>query len=229
MGASASIISVQNELTKPADASDVDATSAKAEVIRLRALLQSQEEKVEPVPLPSGGFNADKLRKAAKNGDLDTSKSHVAAAGDGKLDGANEDEETALMLASAGGHIEIVALLVANGANLDLTDEYGHSALRMACGAAKSSVKESHRAVVKLLCEKGASAKVLCDYGWTPLMKAAEMGYLEMAKSMLECSDVDINAKEKGGETALDKAKDKEHLEIIELFLSKGAVESSED
>ena len=51
------------------------------------------------------------------------------------------------------------------------------TALRLAAGAPKKSICEGHIACVQLLCAAGASANVVCDYGWTPLMKTCEMGY----------------------------------------------------
>jgi uncharacterized protein len=232
MGAGASI---HDELIKPLDASDLlQNTPADnvAEVKRLRQLLQEKEK--EQIPLPPGGFDAKKMMRAAQNGDLPTVQSHVAAAGkagDGKLNTVNEDEETALMLAAAGGHVLVVLALCQAGAALDLTDEYGCTALRNACGAPKSSISEGHTAVVLALCKNGASSTVVCDYGWTPLMKAAEMGYLKICDILLQFNkEVSfINQTEKGGETALDKAKDKEHAEVIELLKNAGAVEEGDN
>ena len=55
-------------------------------------------------------------------------------------------------------------------------------------------------------------------------MKAAEMGYRDVCQILLESSDVDISAKEKGGETALDKAKGCDGAEeIVAMLLARGA------
>ena len=239
MGAGASV-DYAAETAKPADAADcADKDAAVAEVARLRKLLAGSagsggdspltpvETRDTEIVVAEGDaiktVGAEQLRKAAERGDAVTVAGHIQAGGAG-LDEANADEETALHLSAAKGHDTVVKLLIEGGANLDCTDEYGMTALRLSAGAPKKTISEGHVACVQLLCKAGASANVVCDYGWTPLMKACEMGHKDICQILLESSDVNVTAEENGGETALDKAKDCDGAEdIVAMLLSKGA------
>lgn len=223
MGAGASAGAVNEELQKPTDASDLNGSTPQEiqeEVVRLRKLLKQHGDEdasgaskdmilVETVVAEGENIqqiSAEELRRAAERGDAVKVAGHVQAGG-GALDDANEDEETALLLASAKGHAKVVKLLIDAGVDLNKKDDFGMTALRLAAGAPKKSICEGHIACVQLLCVAGASANVVCDYGWTPLMKTCEMGYKKICEILLESSDVDVKAMENGGETALDKAK----------------------
>ena len=129
---------VQEELTKPLDASDLDGRASIGEVSRLRTLLQDEPPKEN---MPTVIFSSEILRKSASSGNLTKVKSLVAA-GKGKLDEVNEDVETALHLAAAGGYAEIVKLLIDAGASLDLKDDYGFTALRHCAGASSTTALE---------------------------------------------------------------------------------------
>ena len=63
---------------------------------------------------------------------------------------------TELMLASQRGHLEIVQMLLENGARVDMVTEMGHSALILAA-------INNHPRVVKMLLDWG-SQKNLKDY-----------------------------------------------------------------
>ena len=231
MGAGASL-NLHAELTKPLDASDLDGRASIAEVSRLRTLLQNEPN--EPPPpaenIPTVTFSSEILRKSASSGNLTKAKSHVAAAklaDKDKLNDANEDLETALHLAAAGGHAAIAKLLIDAGASLDLKDDYGFSALRHCAAASKANMKPGHLECAKLLCAAKADGNVACDYGWTPLMKACEMGHTSLCEIFLNDSNVELNKLENGGESALDKAEDKGHVELIAMLKEKGATSGS--
>ncbi|XP_015911917.1 G patch domain and ankyrin repeat-containing protein 1 homolog [Parasteatoda tepidariorum] len=54
-------------------------------------------------------------------------------------------------------------------------------------------------------------------YGWTPLMCATCEGHLNVVKYLLQCG-ADVNVKCKQGKTALDIARAKQHIDILNLF-----------
>ena len=58
--------------------------------------------------------------------------------------------------------------------------------------------------------------------GTTPLMMAAQEGYVEAVLLLLEHGD-DVNAKNEGGETALTLAADSGHTETVAVLLDHGA------
>ena len=85
------------------------------------------------------------LIEAAKNNDTNRINS-ILNKGKVDINAKNKDGETALMLASSEGHLEMVKLLVENGA--DYTN-----ALRLAS-------REGHLEVVKYLLENGADVNI---------------------------------------------------------------------
>ena len=48
--------------------------------------------------------------------------------------------------------------------------------MRLACGAA-NKISDGHFKCIEHLLIGGADQNAVCDYGWTPLHKACEMGY----------------------------------------------------
>ena len=63
--------------------------------------------------------------------------------------------ETVLLLAVPGGHMDVVELLLKNGADVNASDEnYGRAALHVAS-------RENHFDVVKLLIQNGADVTAL--------------------------------------------------------------------
>jgi ankyrin repeat protein len=67
----------------------------------------------------------------------------------GLLNARDAYGETALMHASAEGHVEVARLLVVKGAALDKRDRRGRTALHLAC-------RQGRAPVVRLLLESGA-------------------------------------------------------------------------
>lgn len=67
--------------------------------------------------------------------------------------------ETALNLAAAGRHKQVVQLLLEKGADIMGNGKYGETALL-------SAADGGHKAVVKLLLEKGADIMAKCGGRW---------------------------------------------------------------
>lgn len=235
---------LQAETTKPKDASDINSKEeAIEEVKRLRKLIKDVTvadignnnsttttttiSKVNPNPTKE--LSKKDLEKGISicegksSGDLS-----MLIDGDTNLNVVNEDDETMLHLACTNGNAKCVEVLINCGANLDLKDDFGKSPMRLACGAPKNKISDDHFKCIELLLLGGGDQNVVCDYGWTPLHKACEMGYIKAVELLVNHPSVDINKKEKGGETALDKATEKEHVDVIELLKSKGGEEGGD-
>jgi len=104
---------------------------------------------------------------------------------------------TALMLAAARDHLDVVKLLVANGANVNQADEGGGTALIYA-------VWKGHKDVVAHLLEKGANVHAKTRDGRTPLSVASQFGRTEI-ESMLKAA---ADKKQPAGAHAEQKAQD---------------------
>ena len=144
---------------------------------------------------------------------------NVSKMSDALLAGANANAKTKkpgiggitlLIIASGLGHVEVVKLLLENGADVNTNNDIGISALMAA--SSKGFVK-----VVKLLLEKGADVNAKNDDNLTALIIASQTGHTEVAELLLE-KGADVNAKNNDGYTALMAASLEGHPEVVKLL-----------
>ena len=147
------------------------------------------------------------------------------------------------------GLTEIVKLLLEKGADVNVEDGDGGTALhRAACmgheavarqllenGADVNARREDnvwtplreaagsgHEAVVRLLLDRGADVEAKNGYGETALIRAAWSGYEAVVRLLLD-RGADVEAKEGGGQTALMVAAESGHEVVVRLLKSAGA------
>ena len=106
---------------------------------------------------------------------------------------------TALMIAIISGSTCIVRLLLDKGADPNIVDTYGQTALISASMYGK-------RDIVELLLAKGADINIVDKYGRTALLVASEVG---------------PNIVNQHGETAIMRATDRGHTDIVKLIKDK--------
>lgn len=123
--------------------------------------------------------------------------------------------ETSLMIVAAKGDIESVRYLLSLGANVDMVDCFGFSALFHAC---KWGLNE----IAKELILHGANVNLVVDNEKSILMHAMERGKLELIKLLVE-SGANINYIDKRGDTALMYAVKYGKRDIVSYLISKGA------
>jgi uncharacterized protein len=128
---------------------------------------------------------------------------------------------TALMQASACGHVEVARWLVDQGAALDQRHETGHTALYKAS-------EKGQAAVVRLLLEWGADPTIQgCDKGRlsTPLIQASKRGHLETVLCLLDhfSATATINHPGQSRSTALWWAGVNRHTCVVRALLDMGA------
>ena len=126
----------------------------------------------------------------------------------------NEEGNTALMLASEGGHYHVVKLLLLNkDINISIQDNNGVTAMMTAC-------HNGHHQVVELLLSKDPDINIQNNDGWTAFMLASRNGHHRVVELLLS-KDPDINIQNNDGVTALMFASDNGHHQVVELLLSK--------
>ncbi len=146
-----------------------------------------------------------------------------------------------LHYAARQGHKEIVELLLAHGADVNLGDKYYNRT------AAEFAMGRNHREIVELLVAKGADISPLClaaykgnwakvksliaggadvnirtPYGVTPLYEAALQGHKSIVQLLID-NGADVNAKDNWDWTPLHSAAENGHRDVAELLIAKGA------
>jgi ankyrin repeat protein len=147
------------------------------------------------------------------------------------------------------GKYDTLRSLIENGANVNIRDKTGMTALMMAGEkgdidgvtlligegahvntkdkrgetALTHAEENNHPEIVKILLDSGADVKTKNDLGWSDLMHAAGGGHINTVRLLLE-KGTDVNLKDKiWGQTALMLAAEKGYLDIVKELLAKGA------
>lgn len=146
---------------------------------------------------------------AAETGDLAAIEALLAKKVD--VDGRDSCHWTPLMKAALNGHTTAAQRLLEAGAQTDLADKGGYTALMLAAS-------NNHAAVVKLLLERGAHInRVESTGGFTALIWSAKRGHRETVELLLQ-SGADRSLRDHKGMTALDRATENNHQEIMQLL-----------
>ena len=159
-----------------------------------------------------------KLLNAANNNKLDKVKEALDKGAN--VNAKTFDDWTALQLVSWNGHAEIVAILLENGADVNMNDnEDGSTALQLAS-------RYGHTEIVSMLLNYGAIVNEVDNDGYTALQYASNEGHTNIVAMLLE-KGADVNANnEYDGNTALHMASmndEKENTDIVRMLLEKGA------
>lgn len=100
------------------------------------------------------------------------------------------------MIASSAGHLEIVKVLLAAGADVNMTNDNGQSPLHYAASRNREDI-------AKCLLEAGAHVNAADKLGNTSLHRAASRGHLSMVQSLLSRSGITIDSLDKEKNTPL--------------------------
>ena len=126
-------------------------------------------------------------------------------------------DATPLIAAAAKGHLEVVDFLLHQGANVNLSESGGETALWWA-------IKGFHQAVVLRLLAAGADPNVKDEVGETALMWAVELGQEAIVPALLQAG-AKVNAKSRKGKTAWFLALASERLDIAKMLDNAGATD----
>jgi len=187
---------------------DVNAKNSEGDTALDVALDQNQKDIIEL--LIAKGAEVSSIYVAARIGDLAKVRGFLEEGADVNMRDAQR--KTALHIASANGHKEIVELLLASGADVNAGGYYNKT-------AAEDAMRADHREIVELLISKGgdisplhfalyikdqAKAKSLIESGadvnkrtpngTTPLSRAADIGFKDIAE-LLIAKGANVNAK----------------------------------
>ena len=97
----------------------------------------------------AGGFHSTSLMKAARNDQPELVEKALECTAN-NIDAVGSDGLTALMIAAALGHLRVMRALCNAGADLNLVDANGHSAL-------DAAIRSEHAEIAALLCVQPAT------------------------------------------------------------------------
>lgn len=152
------------------------------------------------------------LLNAVSSGDLDRVE---AILDDGASANARDRNGSALTIAAERGDLSMVRLLVERGANPDVENASGYTALARA-------VESGNSDMTRILIRAGASPNLAPESGILPLARAIESGNLEIARLLLEGEAIP-NVETGSGTPALYRAVEAGNREMVGLLLSYGA------
>ncbi|XP_046342152.2 ankyrin repeat domain-containing protein 29-like isoform X2 [Haliotis rufescens] len=223
----------------------------KATTERVKRIEITLQMKATPTPTHRDPGADSDLCDASKAGNLASVK-QILAAGRADVNCRGRVGMTPLMWAARCGRRDVVELLISEGADVSLVNEYGNSTLHCAClledlemikfvlshTMADINIRgeesrtpmmwaalKGHRKVVDFLVSEGALVSPVDDGGNNILHCACQGGDVETVEFVLSLNVVDINVKNKKGQTAADVAKLWGRPEVVELLLSHQQVE----
>jgi ankyrin repeat protein len=120
-----------------------------------------------------------------------------------------------LFAAAAGGQVERVETLLAQGADVNAKNAAERTPLMVAAGAGNTRI-------VRKLLGFGADPNLADKRGITALMEAASNGNLEVVK-MLVAAGADLNAKDAAGALLLDRVRKAAQPGILAFLEESGA------
>ena len=195
-------------------------------------------------------FGETPLMKAARQGHLEVVRQLIDAPCDvNRTTGAGRGNYTALHVAAASGHGEVVEALLGAGAKADCTDSAFMTPLLWAVGRGQTHIvrclirencnvniqdgwqlktplhiasAKGSKDIVQLLLEDGANPKVLDHTGKTALMEALEQNQNQIVQMLLKSKSV-IDHRERSGLTPLHIAASKMNVTNVRLLLDAGA------
>ncbi|CAI7630602.1 unnamed protein product [Penicillium crustosum] len=131
--------------------------------------------------------------------------------------GSNKAPHARPLIASVyGGHITATASLLKYGANVNMVDQHGMTALWWAMAS-------DHIDIVELLLSSGAGTESVGSDGSTALIWASTDKSLAILELLIK-HGANINAQDTDGETALMRAASREHsVPVLRLLLENGA------
>ncbi len=159
--------------------------------------------------------NRRALLHAAAFGDLATVSKLLEQGVSANAKARDRKARTALILASAGGHTEIVDTLITNEAKINERDLTGHTALNWAA-------MRGHIKTVSLLLKKGADINTRDNGDVTPMLYAVGTQNPAMVKLLADKgADLEVVSRE-NKMTPLLLAIEHKNLKIIKILIDKG-------
>ncbi|KAI9927736.1 hypothetical protein MW887_002588 [Aspergillus wentii] len=161
----------------------------------------------------AGGYTA--LMELIDFGDLEAVKKLIAHGADVNACGAMS-HFSPLSIAASQGNEEMTALLLDHGANLEIQDKAGQTALSMAS-------RNDQLSTTHLLLKRGADIETVGRDSMTPLITASSNAHQRQMIELLLDNGANINAQDNDGHTPLMMAVRTAPIDTVRLLLDRKA------
>ena len=164
---------------------------------------------------------ATPLIVAARDGNLYFVKvllrygANIEARGTINIDGLVVEDCTALWVAAAKGHFDVVRFLIEQNAEVDGRTSSNSTPLRAAAF-------DGHLDIVRCLVENGADVNARTNFNSTPLMLTCHNGHLDVASYLVK-HGANINLQDNHGRSCLHDASKRGHVQLVCKLLALGA------
>ena len=160
-----------------------------------------------------------KLIEAARAGDAEEVRALLEQGA--RVDAEDSSGATALVAAAYGNHVEVARLLIDAGADVDAKDSTEQSAYLIATSEVGDDTE-----LLEVTLDAGADVNAKDSYNGTGLIRAADRGYVEIVRRLLE-TEIDIDHVNRLGWTALLEAiilggGDERHTETVRALVAGG-------
>ena len=137
--------------------------------------------------------------------------------------GAYATSDDNLMEAATNGNVAGAEAALAKGANVDIQDRYGWTALM-------NAAYQGHEGVVRLLLDRRANVDIQSSHGWTALMNAAYQGHEGVADLLINRSKLSEQLAKQADDRNLSELAKEIRNNIIDesnfIFLAKALQKS---
>ena len=171
--------------------------------------------------IKDGDDLATPLVIAVRDGKLDFVKvllryeANIEARATIKIDGEAIEDCTALWVAAAKGHFDVVRLLIEQSAEVDGRTSNNSTPLRAAA-------VDGHLDIVRCLVENGADVNARNNFNSTPLMITCHSGHLDVASYLVK-HGANINLQDDDGRSCLHYASKRGRVQLVCELLALGA------
>lgn len=187
-------------------------TSTGRKLSRLRTA-EGMIEGPEQTPAPDKSISVDEFLQSAGCGRPKAVLKYIMDGGD--VNKQDEHKRTALQKACLYGEVEIIDVLLAKKAKLNLSDKLGDTALHWAS-------RGGHPEVIQKLVKSGCKINAKDKLFSTPLHVGVRCGVQEVVEKLIELG-ANIDARDKEGDTPMHDAVRLGRFKLIKTLLSAGA------
>ena len=225
---SSGFVFVLFEMSNKASVRDVVTTAYQADrdegsdLLDLLENLNAESRKATlETKIKDGDDLATPLVIAVRDGKLDFVKvllryeANIEARATIKIDGEAIEDCTALWVAAAKGHFDVVRLLIEQSAEVDGRTSNNSTPLRAAA-------VDGHLDIVRCLVENGADVNARNNFNSTPLMITCHSGHLDVASYLVK-HGANINLQDDDGRSCLHYASKRGHVQVVCKLLALGA------